>query len=91
MPMTERDKMNYRRKYNEGAYDRVGLYLPKGKDGEPGMKEVWQRAADRAGESLGEYIKTAVNERIDRDKENIFERVTYSEEEIQAAGKVAGA
>lgn len=43
------------RKYNEGNYKRIGLYLP------PEEKERWQSAATASGQSLSEFIKGCVN------------------------------
>lgn len=57
------------------------------------MKEIWQKAADRTGVSLGDYVKTAVNEKINRDSVNRFVRVTYDDDEcedIQVVGRMAG-
>lgn len=47
MAMSQQEKTDYKRKFNEDSYDRIGLYLPKGKEGEPGMKDIWQAAADK--------------------------------------------
>ena len=45
MAMSQQEKTDYKQKFNEDSYDRIGLYLPKGKEGEPGMKNIWQAAA----------------------------------------------
>ena len=45
-------------RYNEKAYDRVYLSVPKG------MKEELQAAADKAGKSLRSYIIDALNEKL---------------------------
>lgn len=68
MAMSQQEKTDYKRKFNEDSYDRIGLYLPKGKDGEPGMKDIWQAAADKENMKLSEFIKRCVNEKISHDK-----------------------
>ena len=62
MAMSQQEKTDYKRKFNEEKYDRVGLYL------KPGEKERWQVAADRQKISLSEFIKRCVNEKISHDK-----------------------
>ena len=54
--MSQHDKTNYKRKFNEENYARIGLYLP------PKEKERWQSAAEQAGQSLSEFIKKCVND-----------------------------
>jgi len=44
--------------YNLENYDRVVIMVPKG------QKSVIKAAADSAGESLGGYIKKAIQERM---------------------------
>ena len=59
MAMSQQEKTDYKRKFNEEKYDRVGLYLKQGE------KEQWQAAADAQGaKSLSEFIKQCVNEKI---------------------------
>lgn len=58
MTMSQKEKTNYKRKFNEEKYDRVGLYLKQGE------KERWQAAADAQKISLSEFIKRCVNEEI---------------------------
>ena len=62
MAMSQQEKTDYKRKYNEEKYARIGLYLP------PEEKEVWQAAADSQNISLSEFIKRCVNEKISHDK-----------------------
>lgn len=62
MAMSQQEKTDYKRKYNEEKYARIGLYLP------PEEKEVWQVAADAQNISLSEFIKRCVNEKISQDK-----------------------
>lgn len=58
MAMSQQDKTNYKRKFNEENYDRIGLYLS------PEDKERWKLAAKVAGMSLNKYIIQAVEDRI---------------------------
>lgn len=62
MAMSQQEKTEYKRKYNEEKYARIGLYLL------PGEKEAWQSAADEQNISLSEFIKRCVNEKISHDK-----------------------
>ena len=62
MAMSQQEKTDYKRKFNEEKYDRVGLYLKQGE------KKQWQTAADAQGISLSEFIKRCVNEKISHDK-----------------------
>ena len=54
--MSQQDKTDYKRKFNEENYARIGLYLP------PKEKERWRSAAEQAGQSLSEFIKKCVND-----------------------------
>ena len=63
MAMSKQEKTDYKRKFNEEKYDRVGLYLKQGE------KERWQAAADLQEISLSEFIKRCVNNSIEYDKE----------------------
>jgi len=58
---TARTKAN--RKYNEKAYDRLYPYVKKGR------KAVYEEAAKEAGVSLNDYVITAIEEKVARDKE----------------------
>ena len=49
------------RKWDAANLDRVSIAMPKGK------KDTIKAAADAAGESMNQYIITAVDERIERD------------------------
>lgn len=62
MAMSQQEKTDYKRKYNEEKYARIGLYLP------PEEKEAWQAEADEQKISLSEFIKQCVNEKISHDK-----------------------
>ena len=46
-------------KYNSKAYDRIVIFLPKGK------KDVVKTAADAVGQSMNAYIKQAIAERME--------------------------
>ena len=58
---TARTRAN--RKYNEKAYDRIALTVPKGK------KEKIAEHAKKEDESLNGFINHAIDETIERDKE----------------------
>lgn len=68
MAMSKQEKTDYKKKFNKDNYDRIGVYLQKGEDGKPGMKDIWQAAADKEKMKLGEFIKRCVNEKIFNDK-----------------------
>ena len=57
MTMSQQDKTNYKRSFNEKKYDRIGLYL----DREKKEKDRWQNEAKKQGLSLSEFIKSCVN------------------------------
>lgn len=63
MAMSQQEKTDYKRRYNEEKYARIGLYLP------PEEKEAWQAAADEQKISLSEFIKRCVNEKISQDQD----------------------
>lgn len=60
MAMTQQDKTNYKRKFNEDNYARIGLYLT------PKEKEIWQERAQAEGISLSEFIKRCVAKELER-------------------------
>ena len=62
MAMSKQEKTDYKRKYNEEKYERIGLYLF------PDEKKEWKEAAKSNGMSLNEFIKICVNEKISCDK-----------------------
>ena len=64
MALTQKEKTDYKRKYNEDTYDRIGMYLKRGE------KELWQEAAQNAGQTLSAYITQAVKDRIKHDQES---------------------
>lgn len=47
-------------KYNDKAYDRIVIFLPKGE------KDGVKAAADAAGQSMNAYIKQAIVERMEK-------------------------
>ncbi|OPX87003.1 MAG: hypothetical protein A4E53_02658 [Pelotomaculum sp. PtaB.Bin104] len=55
---TARTRAN--RKYNEKAYDRIALTVPKGE------REVIRRAAEGEGQSLNAYINSAIREKMQK-------------------------
>ncbi len=56
-------KSEYKNKFNAEKYDRVGLMLPKGK------KQEVKEHADKKGESLNGFINRAIDETMQKDKE----------------------
>ena len=50
-------------KWNDKAYDRINLTVPKG------QKETIKAHADATGESVNAFINRAINETIQKDKE----------------------
>ena len=51
-------------KYMQNNTDNISLRLPKG------TKDAWRAAADRAGLSMTQYVRQAVETAIERDKAN---------------------
>jgi uncharacterized protein (DUF1778 family) len=49
-------------KYNEKAYDRISLVVPKG------QKEVIKKHAESHGESLNGFIQRAIETTMEQDK-----------------------
>ena len=49
-----------KQRYNEKAYDRLAITVPKGR------KDAIQAAASAQGESLNGFVTTAIDERIER-------------------------
>ena len=49
-------------RYNEKAYDRINIAVPKGK------KEIIQTHAKEQGKSLNGYINEAIDNQMERDK-----------------------
>lgn len=60
MAMSQQEKTDYKRKYNEDKYARIGLYLT------PDKKTRWQAAADAEEISLSEFIKRCVDEKLNK-------------------------
>lgn len=50
-------------KYNEKAYDRINIAVPKGE------KDIIKAHADERGESVNGFINRAIDETMERDKE----------------------
>ena len=50
-----------KKRYNDKAYDRINLTVPKGK------KEVIKEHADRTGESVNSFINRAIESTIEQD------------------------
>jgi len=60
MPISESQRQAVR-KYNEKAYDRIELKVPKGK------KAELQAHAESRGESLNGFVNRAIVEAVERD------------------------
>lgn len=60
MAMSQQEKTDYKRKYNEEKYARIGLYLS------PDEKKKWKSAAESEGVSLIGFIRRCVNEKISK-------------------------
>lgn len=52
-------------RYNDKAYDRINLTVPKG------QKDIIKAHAESQGESVNGFIHRAIAETIDNDKERI--------------------
>ena len=50
MAMTQKEKTDYKRAFNEQKYDRLFITVPKGK------KEEYKAKAEAEGKSLNQYI-----------------------------------
>ena len=50
-----------KKRYNDKAYDRINLTVPKGK------KEVIKEHADKTGESVNSFINRAIESTIEQD------------------------
>ena len=55
------DKQAYDNAYIRDKKDRLNFLLPKG------SKEIIREAADRAGVSASEYVRSAIGEKLGRD------------------------
>jgi uncharacterized protein (DUF1778 family) len=62
MPSSEA-RIRANRKYNEKAYDRIELKVPKGK------KDEIKAHATQRGESLNGFVNRAIDETMERDVE----------------------
>lgn len=54
-------------RYNEKAYDRINIAIPKG------QKAIFSSHAQTQGESLNAFASRALNETMERDKEKTGE------------------
>lgn len=54
------NQFQYQNEYNKKKYDRLNLNMPKGK------KEKIEIAAAALGMKIGEYINTAIDEKMER-------------------------
>lgn len=61
MEKKEFNQIKYQNEYNKKNYDRFELIMTKG------QKEVIKQRANEAGQSLSEYINTAIAEKMAKD------------------------
>lgn len=54
-------------RYMQKAYDRLNVLVPKGR------RDKIKAAASAAGESMNQYIVTAIDQRMERDKQEAGE------------------
>ena len=62
MPKTKTSSA-VKQRYNEKAYDRIAVVVPKGR------RTELKTYAERKGESLNGFITKAIDERMEREKE----------------------
>lgn len=55
MAKSPQELTEYKRKFNEDNYERIGIYLKLGE------KEQWQEAAKKSGQSMSRFIRSCVN------------------------------
>lgn len=60
MPKASKAKIDANRRYSEKKYDRLYPFVPKG------HKAEIQAVADARGESLNDFIVTAIDERMEQ-------------------------
>lgn len=61
MPISE-SKKKADNEWRKRALESISIRVRKG------TRDIWRQAADRAGMSLAAYIQTAVQEKMERDK-----------------------
>lgn len=57
-----RTSAKVKNRYNEKAYDRIALVVPKG------QKDIIKAHAESRGESINGFIQRAINEAIQKDR-----------------------
>lgn len=62
MVMSKMEKTNYKRKFNEENYARIGLYV------KPEVKDALETHKRETGESVNAFITRAISEQMERDK-----------------------
>ena len=62
MVMSKKEKTDYKRKFNEENYARIGIYMKHE------QKEILQKHIDTTGESMNAFINRAISEQMERDK-----------------------
>lgn len=61
MNKNSRARIEANKRYNDKAYDRIAVVVPKGR------KEIIKQAAEKAGLSVNAYVQQAINERLEKD------------------------
>lgn len=61
MNKNSKARIEANKRYNDKAYDRIAVVVPKGR------KEIIKQAAKRAGQSVNAYVQQAINERLQRE------------------------
>lgn len=62
MVMSKKDKTDYKRKFNEENYARIGIYV------KPEVKDALEAHKNATGESINAFINRAISETMERDK-----------------------
>lgn len=65
MVMSKMEKTNYKRKFNEENYARIGLYV------KPEVKAALEAHKTATGESVNAFINRAIGEQMVRDKRSV--------------------
>ena len=60
MPVSEA-QLKATNKYNQKTYEKISVRYPKG------TRDIWKDYAEKAGISLAEYLRQAVEEKAQRD------------------------
>ena len=61
MNKNSKARIEANKRYNDKAYDRIAVVVPKGR------KKIIKQAAEKAGQSVNAYVQQAINERLEKD------------------------